>query len=387
MDTNHRVESLDGQGTREEALRRAGQLEAALEEAREHLLRYRELFEFAPDGYLVTDAAGVIAEANHAATVLFCIPGEFLRGKPLPFLLAAEDRDAFYTRLSRLHTHGEAVRDWKVRLLRRKAAPLDAAVTATVISDREGRPTGMRWLVRDVSALEEARRRAVGLERLAAIGEMAAGLAHESRNALQRSLACLEMLRWRLAGQPEALDLVARTLRAQDDLLRLYEDVRAYAAPVRLDPRPCDVAAVWREAWAQVVAACPQRDARLDEETAGADLGCAADPFRLGQVFRNLFENSLAACPGPVRLRVACAAAADAGFSALRVAVTDNGPGLNAEQRQRLFEPFYTTKVKGTGLGMAIAKRIVEAHGGQIAVSDVAGRGATIVLTLPRKPA
>jgi signal transduction histidine kinase len=79
---------------------------------------------------------------------------------------------------------------------------------------------------------------------------------------------------------------------------------------------------------------------------------------------------------------VCCARAAPADAPALRVSVRDNGPGLTAEQRRLIFEPFYTTKARGMGLGMAIAKRIVEAHGGRIEVG--AGPGAEIVLTLPR---
>jgi two-component system, LuxR family, sensor kinase FixL len=107
------------------------------------------------------------------------------------------------------------------------------------------------------------------------------------------------------------------------------------------------------------------------------------DPFRLEQVLRNIFENSLAACRDPVE--VACSPDTLDGEPALRVAVRDNGPGLNAEQRQRIFEPFFTTKTQGTGLGMAIAERIVEAHGGQIGVGTPAC-GAEILITLPREP-
>ena len=89
--------------------------------------------------------------------------------------------------------------------------------------------------------------------------------------------------------------------------------------------------------------------------------------------------------PTPSRSTIALyARRSSTGHPALRVAVRDNGPGLDPEQKQRIFEPFYTTKTKGTGLGMAIAKRIVEAHGGQIAVGEAGGPGAEIILTLPR---
>jgi signal transduction histidine kinase len=104
------------------------------------------------------------------------------------------------------------------------------------------------------------------------------------------------------------------------------------------------------------------------------------------QVFRNVLENALAACRDPVEVTVTAAADTLDGQPALLVSVRDNGPGLNAEQRKRIFEPFYTTKTKGTGLGMAIAKRIVEAHGGRIAVGPGTGRGAEILLLLPREP-
>lgn len=82
-------------------------------------------------------------------------------------------------------------------------------------------------------------------------------------------------------------------------------------------------------------------------------------------------------------IRVSYESVQRAGRSALRVTVRDNGPGLNVEQKRRVFEPFYTTRHKGTGLGMTIAKRIIEAHGGDIAVGD-GGPGAEFVITLPR---
>jgi signal transduction histidine kinase len=122
----------------------------------------------------------------------------------------------------------------------------------------------------------------------------------------------------------------------------------------------------------------------LAEETAGMDLHCSVDQFRLEQVFRNILENSLAACADPVRIEIRCTLAQIQNQPAVHVSVRDNGPGLSAEQRARIFDPFFTTKTKGTGLGMAIAKRIVEAHGGQIAVGDT-GPGAEIGLILPRE--
>lgn len=126
------------------------------------------------------------------------------------------------------------------------------------------------------------------------------------------------------------------------------------------------------------------RTASLREECSGVDLHCQVDAFWLEQVFRSILENALAACSDLVEITVFCSDSQLEGQPALRIAVRDNGPGLNPEQRQRIFEPFFTTKTKGTGLGMAIAQRIIEAHGGQIAIGMPPGREAEIQLLLPR---
>jgi PAS domain S-box-containing protein len=234
----------------------------------------------------------------------------------------------------------------------------------------------------DVTELRRAHERAVQAERLAAIGQAITTLAHEGRNALQRAHACLSRLCLRLEDKPEEMDLAGRTRRALEDLERLFDDIRSYASPVVLDVRPCDLGDVWREAWSQVLARYPGRDARLEEDPGGPALACGADRFRLGQVFANLFANALDACPDPVRVVVACRGALLGGRPALRVTVRDNGPGFTPEQRRHAFEPFRTTKAKGTGLGLAIVKRIVDTHGGTIGIDD-SPEGAAVTLTLP----
>jgi PAS domain S-box-containing protein len=237
---------------------------------------------------------------------------------------------------------------------------------------------------RDVTERKRAEERALQSERLAAIGQMVAGLAHESRNALQRGQANLELLALEVGDGPRARELIGRQQRALDDLGRLYEEVRSYAAPIRLEPSECDLPSLWRPAWADLEPARALRDVRLHEEAVCPGLRCVADPHRMGQVFRNLLENALAACPDPVEIALRCAPCDVGGRPAVRVAVRDNGPGFGPDQRERLFEPFYTTKTKGTGLGLAIARRVVEAHGGRIEAACTA-MGAEFIITLPRE--
>ncbi len=225
---------------------------------------------------------------------------------------------------------------------------------ARYLADYEDGPAILK-VGQDITFLKQAQERAVQSERLAAIGEMVTGLAHESRNALQRSQACLEMLALAVRDRPEALDLIGRIQKAQDHLHTLYEDVRGYAAPIKLDRTPCDLARIWREAWSHLESARAEKQAVLVEATGGLDLRCVADPFRLEQVFRNILDNALAAGSPPVAVEVRAEEVRLQGQPAIQVAFRDNGPGIPPDRRDRVFDPFYTTKAKGTGLGMAIA--------------------------------
>ena len=255
-----------------------------------------------------------------------------------------------------------------------------------VLSDPQGRPVGVLAVGHDITELQESQARALQAERLAAIGRMSTGLAHESRNALQRIQANCEVLEAELEGNSTALQCVARIQRAGHHLNLLLEEVRSYAAEIRLDLTKALLSAAWREAWRLLESQWRERDVVFDERIDGVDLELAFDHFRIVQVFRNLLENSLAACRrDPVRIRVIAEPATWGGCEAVCVRVCDNGEGMGPEQCRRIFEPFYTTKSKGTGLGMALAHRYMEAHGGGIEVGRTSEEGTEIVLYFPRQ--
>ena len=237
----------------------------------------------------------------------------------------------------------------------------------------------------DITELKAAQERALNAERMAAIGQMCAGLAHESRNALQRSQACLEMLALKLDDRPDTIRLISRVQQAQDDLHRLYEDVREYAAPIKLVLRDCDLAEIWRRAWTHLEPLRESKQAVLHDSCGGRTLNCQVDPFRLEQVFRNILDNALSSREDGVEIVITGSAAHIDGRAALCLAIRDNGPGLTPEQHDKIFDSFYTTKTRGTGLGMAIVKRIIEAHGGRVGVGKSGAQGAEIILTLPRE--
>jgi two-component system sensor kinase FixL len=271
---------------------------------------------------------------------------------------------------------------WRVR---KDGSLFWASTLLAALRDENGQLRGFAKITRDTTELKEAHERALRAERLAAIGEMIAGLAHESRNALQRSQACLERLAWKVEDRPEAAELVARIRQAQRDLHYTFEEVRQYAAPVNLSRDRRHLGELLEETWDELAELRGARQARLDTLVANCDLHCAVDAFAIKQVLRNTLENSLSACPDPLEIHLCFSDTHLDGVAALQLCIRDNGPGLTAEQQCRIFEPFYTTKTRGTGLGMAIAKRVVEAHGGTIAATSSNASGAEIRISLPRR--
>jgi two-component system, LuxR family, sensor kinase FixL len=355
------------------------------EALRERESRLQAILDTAAEGIITINEYGIVEAMNPAAARIFGYDASEVVGQNVSMLMPSPYREEHDEYLQRFLKSGQSENIGRRRELqarRRDGTVFPVELTVSEVCDSI---RGFTGILRDITERKRAEERLLQAERLAAIGEAMAGLAHESRNALQRSQACLEMLRINVAGDESSLDLISRIQAAQDDLHRLYEEVRGYAAPVKLNRVPCDLGGIVRQAWEHLDSHRTGRDVHFREEHADLDLVCEVDEFALRQVFRNIFENALAACCDPVEITVSYAESRHNGAPVLRISIGDNGPGLSTEAKQHIFEPFFTTKTRGTGLGMAICRRFVEVHGGAITVVERSGRGAKFDVILPRR--
>lgn len=235
--------------------------------------------------------------------------------------------------------------------------------------------------------LNEANVRLERSRRLAALGEMAAGIAHEVRNPLAAIALHAEMLREDL-GQNEAGETAEKILRAARELDGVVGDVLRFARELSLSVARVGADEPARRAESTCRAMAERAGVGL-ELHAGVDLpAIEVDAGLLAQALANLVRNAVEAIvdegsTGPGRVRVLVDGATLAGGPAVSYAVEDNGPGVPADALERMFNPFYTTRHTGCGLGLAMVQRIVDAHGGRVDACGADGGGARFTLTLP----
>ena len=238
----------------------------------------------------------------------------------------------------------------------------------------------------DIKRMEEQVRQA---DRLAAIGRLAAGLAHEIRNPIGSIRGSVEVLRGSLNPQGDDRRLMDIVLRESDRLDAIIRDFLQFSRPPHLVRVPTDVTAMLDEILLMLSnhsgvqgTETPRVEIRrvAGEATVKADL----DPAQMRQALWNLCLNAVEAMPQGGELRVGThTIPSESGRTLLEITVEDTGVGITAAALTQVFEPFFTTKPQGTGLGLAIAHRIVEDHGGEIRVQSEPWRGTRFTISIP----
>jgi signal transduction histidine kinase len=211
---------------------------------------------------------------------------------------------------------------------------------------------------------------------LAQIGQLAAVVAHEVRNPLAGLRASLQVIDRRVS-EPRDRSAIAAMIQRIDGLNDKLEDLLLYARPKPPRRQPVDVKALLRDVAASAQVSTGRSDSTIP--ITGDDVKATADPEMLRAALLNLTLN---ACQASARNEVEVLVAAES--DVCRISVCDRGPGIPPEVRDRVFEPFFTTRVNGTGLGLAIAKRMMELQEGTVALKDRPEGGTIAEITIPR---
>lgn len=263
--------------------------------------------------------------------------------------------------------------------------PLHLGVNTSRIRNESGDAVGLSMLLTDLTAIKKLREEVAENQRLADLGELTAGLAHQLRNSMTAIYGYGKMLR-RCSDEDGALirwidPLLTETREANDMISRFLD----FARPLRGEKRPIDLGMVLREAITTLSPIIEQAGASVTAVPAhDGPSPVLGDELLLKQVFVNLIQNAVeAGGPGSVHVKVTRVPSLGPIGPRWTVTVSDDGPGVPENIRDQIFQPFFTTKETGTGLGLALARKIVGFHGGTITIETPQHGGSTFCVSLP----
>lgn len=383
----------------EELCEQNEQLQTMRELAEAERQRYQELFEFAPDGYLVTDCSGNIQEANRVAATLLNVRQRHLLRKPIVSFVAEEQRRSFRQLLNQIPMR-HRVQDWEVQLCGREGQSFMAALTVEVVKDQREQAIALRWLVRDISARKqtEERLRQVQLQNLELQeadrlkNQFLAMVSHELRTPMNAILGFSEVLlrRFHNSQDLQYAGMLERIFRNGKHLLTLIEDLldvsKIQAEQLELHLEPFNLAELIASTVDDLRSLADQKALALQLCLPDSDISVVNDRLRMQQVLINLLSNAIKFTPaGSVKMEVL-----ELPEGRLAIAVSDTGIGIAPTNQHQIFQKFWqvnqstTRQHGGTGLGLAISKALVELMQGSISVESQLGEGTTFRIEIPR---
>ena len=332
-------------------LRRQYQEKEALSE------RLSLLLNALPAGVVVLDSTAVVSEANPVALQMFGAE-----------ILANNWSAVAQSRLKAT----DAPEEWQLEAQRLAIAesPLDSA-------------GGRLLLIHDITAAHELKANLERNQRLAAMGEMAASLAHQLRTPLATALLYSANLAQRDLSDAARTRFAGKAAEQLKRLERLIQDVLLFARGESIGRDAIQVDSLMADAAQTMEPLCREKGVGFSVVAALGDSIIMGSRKALGGALLNLLENALQACEGRKEMAAEVRLAAEIVGQHVRISVSDTGGGIALEAQERIFEPFFTTRGQGTGLGLAIALGVVRAHGGRIDVSSTPGKGAEFVILLP----
>ncbi len=367
-----------------------GRLVKVLKQKGEELSKLKSLHDLIllnmNSGLITTDTDNRIIYTNRATQEMLGFGEDEIKGKRLSDLLwdiYNGDEEPFEPK----DINVKATRTEKSELLGRtkNGRKIPIGYNLSIIRNESGEPVGKIIVFTDLTKVKELEEKLRQADKLKAIGELAAGIAHEIRNPLASISGSIEMLADSVELSEENLKLLRIILKESDKLNQTIEEFLTYAKEGTLDIQKRNILDIIKE----VV------DLLKDDYTFGKNvaieldnctknnLEVLGDELQLKQVFINLLRNSSEAMPEGGTIKIVVESSNGDGKDIL-IKITDTGIGIPSQEQKRIFEPFYTTKKKGLGIGLSIAEKIIRSHRGDISIESREGKGTTLTVCLPK---
>jgi two-component system sensor histidine kinase HydH len=335
-----------------------------------------QVVENLPMGLIATDEYGKVAAYNQTAEAILGIPSDTVFAESAAKVLPQE----LWKLTERLGNSGTVVEE-EVECQTASSTGVPLKVSGAVLHGDDEGFLGYVFIFRDLVEVRRLQQEVERTKRLASLGSLAAGVAHEIRNPLSSVKGFATYFREKLKDSPQDRDTATTMIQEVERLDRVIGQLLEFARPSTLKIKPVRVTDLIRHSLKLI-----EGDARTKGVEVKTDLPAnlpqaLMDADRMNQVLLNLYLNAIQAMDGGGVLQVTVSR--DDSRKLTTITVSDNGRGIEAADQERIFDPYFTTKSDGTGLGLAIVHKILDAHGGSIKVRSQKGAGTTVTMTLP----
>ncbi len=329
------------------------------------------------NGLISLDSAGAVTTINQAAQELIGISEAEAKSLEIDGLLqehAVEIRDV----LENNHT----ILNKEIVYQHSNGSAIPVNLSATQVKDERGVKLGVVILLNDMREMVELQERAKRAEHLASIGRMAATVAHEIRNPLSSVRGFAQFFANRFVEKTEERTYALAMMEESNRLNRVVSELLDYARPLELKIEPTSIETLFLDIVRRLELEQTASDIEIIQEVQPDMPTVQLDHDRILQVLLNLTQNSIDAMPNGGKLILSAVWLAER--NSVQIGVRDTGKGIPKSDLPRLFEPFFTTKTRGAGLGLAVVRKIVDAHDGEVEVKSEEGTGTQVILTTPQ---
>ncbi len=332
-------------------------------------------------GLFTTDEKGRITSFNRAAEEITGYKWKEIKGKFYTDIIPEE-------RLKDILHKAEDILPiyrFESEIPHKDGGMITLGINVSHLRDDKGKSKGLIGIFQDLTKIKEMEEVVKKKEKLAMIGELAAGIAHEIRNPLASLSGAMQVLRQELILQDDHTRLMDIALREMDRLNKLVTDFLLYARPMRLERHTININSLIMDAIRLIQSQGKLKERNINVQTQfKEDLLLKVDPHQLSQVFWNLTLNAIHAMPDGGVLTIISRRIYDSRQGG-EIIFKDTGAGIPEDLLDKVFLPFFTTKVEGSGLGLAMVHRIIEDHGGYINVKSRPGKGTEFIIFLPER--
>lgn len=332
------------------------------------------------DAIVVVDRDNVIKTWNEGAREIFGYEAEEIIGENLDILIPPEQSDQGEMEHIKEQIEREgAVRNLETVRLTKDGRRITVSVTSTLLKDKRGRMIGRSSIVRDITPLKKLQEELHTQASLAALGELAATIAHEVKNPLAGMSGAIQVLADGFPENDPRRNVIREVLHQIHRLDETVRDLLLFARPWKPSPVSIELGSLVDRILVSVKTGLSANNITFLREY-HEDCASLVDPQQIEHLLINLIQNAIQAMPQGGCLTIRCLCRPDA----VVMEVIDTGTGIAPEHQARLFNPFFSTKARGTGLGLSICRKIVQAHRGEISVESHHGKGTTVRVILPK---